>query len=242
MDNEAITTWQNRVRDELKNIFSFWIKYTIDNENGGFVAQIDNDLKIDKNAARGLIQNARILWTFAKANRFDGNEKYLDIAQRAYDYLNKYFWDSEFGGAFWSLDRQGNPVDSKKRVYGQAFYIYGLAEYYMCTEFVPALERAQEVFRLMEDNTYDVENGGYFETYERDWSLAEDLRLSEKDMNEKKSMNNHLHVLEAYTNLYRVWKDDVVEKKLGEMIEVFSEHIIAPQPAHYKLFFAESCN
>ncbi len=242
MENNAVTEWQNAVRGELNNILSFWLKYGLDNDYGGFISRMNNDLEVDTTAPRGLIQNARILWTFARANRFDGGEKYLDVAQRAYDYLNKYFWDAEFGGMFWSLDRRGSPVDDKKRVYGQAFYIYGLAEYYMCTQFAPALERAREVFTLIEQYTCDTENGGYFETYNRDWTLADDLRLSDKDMNEAKSMNNHLHVLEAYTNLYRVCKEDIVERKLRELIQVFLDRIIDPRTAHFRLFFDPAWN
>ena len=122
MTKKDIETFQKRVKSELyENIIPFWQKHTVDNEFGGFAGQVGRDLKIDKHANKGLILNARILWTFAAMYRFDANPKYLELAKRAYDYLNSYFWDIRFGGMFWQVDYRGQCADDSKKIYGQAF-------------------------------------------------------------------------------------------------------------------------
>jgi mannobiose 2-epimerase len=159
------------------------------------------------------------------------------MARRAFDYLNNHFWDRSKGGAFWLLDSRGNPIDDKKKIYGQAFYIYALSEYYQAFEDSSALERAMEMFGLIEKNSHDQVYGGYIEVCNRDWSVAEDLRLSDKDMNEQKSMNNHLHLLEAYTNLYRIRQDALLRERLIEIIDIFDKRIIETATGHMNHFF-----
>ena len=202
---KTIQQFSAAVRDELENdLVPFWMERVIDPEHGGFIGQMSNDGTIDPEAPKGLILNTRILWTFSALYRFYQDSRFRETAQLAYDYLEAYFRDTSFGGVFWLLDYKGHPLDNKKKIYGQAFYIYALAEFYQAFEDSSALERAGEMFDLIETHSRDRTYGGYIEVCNRDWSFAEDLRLSDKDMDEKKSMNNHLHLLEAYTNLYRI--------------------------------------
>ena len=165
---------------------------------------MSNDLRIQDDAPKGLILNARILWSFSAFYRYTQDDEDRVLARRAYEYLTERFLDQQHGGYFWELDPAGNVLDDKKKIYGQAFCIYALAEYYRTFNEPAALKQAIDVFDLIEAHASDSQYGGYFEVMSRDWRPCEDMRLSDKDMNEKKSMNNHLHVLEGYTNLVRV--------------------------------------
>jgi mannobiose 2-epimerase len=223
----------------LNNILPFWLKNTIDNKFGGFKGRIANDLTSAPRADKGLILNARILWTFSKAYSVYRDPVYLATARRAFEYLCAAFWDNEFGGLYWMVDFEGHPSDTKKRIYGQAFTIYALAEYYDASGNPEALLRAMRLVDQIESSSHDAANGGYFETYERDWRPAGDQRLSDVDMDEKKSMNTHLHMLEAYATLLGVHEESTVRNRLRELIEIFLQHILNTETHHFTLFFDE---
>lgn len=228
--------------DLLQNILPFWIRNVPDDENGGFYGRITNDQQIDKTAEKGAILNARILYTFSAAYRLYNNKLYKAIANRAYEYIMNHFVDREYGGVFWSVDYQGNPLVTKKQFYALAFVIYALSEYFKINKEEKVLNEAIEIFNIIEEKALDKVNGGYIEALDRKWKPLADMRLSAKDMNVAKSMNTHLHIIEAYTNLYRIHKDEKLHNKLVELYDLFSKHIIDPASNHLILFFDEKWN
>ena len=192
------------VREVLEsNILPFWMDRMQDYEHGGFYGRIDGNNVLHKDADKGAILNARILWTFSAAYRVLGNQEYLEVARRAKDYFLEHFIDHEYGGVYWSLDYNGQPKDTKKQFYAIAFAIYGLSEYVLATGDNEALEQAIQLYHCIEEHALDHEHNGYIEAMTRDWQLISDMRLSTLDANYPKSQNTHLHILEAYTNLLR---------------------------------------
>ncbi len=238
--NQLINQLRNEMRSELENnILPFWMNKMEDNEEGGFYGQITGEDELKPEASKGAILNARILWTFSSAYRLLKKPEYLKTATRAKRYLIDRFYDPEYGGIYWELDYKGNPLDTKKQIYAIGFAIYGLSEYARATSDAEALEYAQRLFEVIEQHSFDPVQNGYLEALTRDWQPIEDMRLSDKDENEKKTMNTHLHILEPYTNLYRVWKDERLERQLRNLIEVFITRILDPQTGHLNLFFEE---
>jgi mannobiose 2-epimerase len=178
------------------------------------------------------------LWTFSAAFCLNPNPKYKEMAYRAYEFFPKFI-DEESGGVYWMLDYKGNLLETKKQVYAQGFAIYALTEFYQAFKVPEALNEAINLYKLLEEHAFDKEQNGYFEAYSREWQLLEDLRLSDKDANEKKTMNTHLHVLEAYTNLYRVWKDKGLYIQLKNLLNIFLNVIVNRSTGHLNLFFDE---
>ncbi len=237
MNEQLIKLFRSHVRQELnEHIIPFWLRHLIDEKNGGFIGWMSNDLVVDENAAKGLILNARLLWTFSALARFSGEDRCLEMAHYAYQTLIRDFWDYRYGGAFWSIHK-GKPQCSQKKIYGQAFLIYGLAEYFQLTENPQCLAHAKELFDLIETSAWDKKKGGYFEVAEQDWTLSDKQQLSKEDLVAPKSMNTHLHILEAYTNLYVVWKSPHLERQLDHLLEIFCRHIVDPETNHFRLFF-----
>ena len=125
------------------------MNHDVDREKGGIYGLVDTTRTADKNSPRSCVLNARILWTFSAALNALGST-YFETADRAFAYLMDKFWDREDGGLFWMLDCHGDPVSTRKQIYGQAFGIYGLAEFHRATGSVTALERAMQLFQLIE--------------------------------------------------------------------------------------------
>lgn len=236
MDRKAL---RDSIERELyDNLLPFWRERSIDRERGGFVSMMDINGTLDQNAPRGLVLNARLLWTFSALYRGLGNERDLTLAHRARDCLETFFRDRENGGYVWQVDPDGNPLDCSKKIYGQAFCIYALSEYFEASGDNDALKAALDLRERLERDARDSIHGGYIEVLSADWSAAEDLRLSDKDMNVAKSMNNHLHILEAYTNLQRVYPDRSVAERLRELIGLFGSRMLSSY-GHFDLFFDE---
>lgn len=228
-------------KELVENILPYWINNMSHASGDGFYGRIDGHDRLDPSAPVGGIMTARILWTFASAYRVLGNPEYLKVALRAKNLIINKFYDAEFGGTYWALDAEYRPLDTKKQIYAIAFAIYGLSELNRATGDAEALEYAVRLFHSIEDHSFDKEKDGYFEAFTRSWEQIEDMRLSDKDANESKTMNTHLHVIEAYTCLYRVWKDPLLETRLRGLINIFDKYILDSN-GHLKLFFDDDWN
>jgi len=243
VDQSTLRTYARRIEAELRgNILPFWMQHAIDRERGGFYGEISNDLRVDRDAPRGALLTSRILWTYSAAYRRYGDPAYREMADRAYEDLIARFWDETYSGLYWAIDADRQPVNTRKQIYGQAFGIYSLSEYCLATGSEPALERAVALFGDIEANSYDPHRGGYLEAFTRQWTLEEDLRLSEVDLNEAKSMNTHLHVLEAYASLMRAWASPELARKQRALLRVIVERIVDPATYHTRPFFDQRWN
>lgn len=220
-----------------KNILRFWLDKMVDQKHGGFYGRIDGHEHLHADAEKGAILNARILWAFSAAYRVLGNKTYLEAATRAKRYIIDHFIDPEYGGVYWSLDCNGKPLDTKKQFYAIGFAIYGMSEYARATGDAEALKVAIDLYRCIEEHALDREYNGYIEAMTRDWQPIADMRLSELDANYPKSQNTHLHIIEPYANLYRVWKSEELKASLHNLIDIFTDRILNPETHHLDLFF-----
>lgn len=225
----------------LRDILSWWANEMPDNQNGGFLAKIGGDGTRFPMSEKGVVLNTRILWTFSKAINNDFHQ-YRFTADRAYHFISRYFIDQENGGLYWMLNHRGIPTNPRKQIYAQAFGIYSFTEYYLATGSEKALEKALALFEFLENVAYDKRKDGYLEAFSRDWSPIEDLRLSVKDANNSKTMNTHLHILEAYTNLYRCLPSLEVRTTLIRLIHIYCDRFIDLNNGRLKLFFDDDWN
>ncbi len=256
-----LINYKNEVKQELKNILDYWMEFAPDKINGGFFGKINDENIVCPMAPKGAVLNARICWTFAAAYNQTGQQQYLDMADRAYNYLVEYFVDKEYGGTYWSVDFKGQPLDTKKQIYALTFLQYACSEYQKCSFYAgekllsesqslqasaainkPAVtpkELSIQLYKLIELHSFDKAKGGYYEAFTKDWKPLADMRLSEKDANEQKTMNTHLHVLESYTNLYRIWPDEKLKESIWLLLAKFATQIYNAGTHHLQLFFNE---
>lgn len=224
----------------VDHILPYWMRYAVDEARGGFVGHVDAHNLPDADAPRGAVLNARILWTFSAAYHRFGTPVYREMADRAAAYVMGPFMDREYGGVYWSIHPDGTPHEARKHVYAQSFAIYGLVEHFRATRNAASLEAAVDLFHLVERHAADPLHGGYDEAFARDWTLLDDLRLSEVDDAERRSMNSHLHILEAYTHLYRVYPDALLKERLLHVLDLLAGYVVNPATGHLWCFLDET--
>lgn len=239
---QRFSDYKNEFSAELVNIADWWVSNTLDEKHGGFIGETDNELNHDLSADKSLVLNTRILWFFSEAADLLGEAKYREMAERAYHYLIEHFRDNEHGGYVWQVDYQGSKVSTRKQVYGQSFVIYALSAYYHLTKQQSVLDEANIIFELLEKHAFDRVQGGYFEAFTQDWQPIDDLRLSEKDLNHPKTMNTHLHVLEAYTGLHRINPTEDTRNALERVLTYFENNMIDQNTQHLRMFLDNECN
>ena len=206
-----------------------------DDEFGGYYGYKSYDLSIDKEAVKGCILNSRILWFFSNAYMTLKDESLLKEAEHAYDFMTKSCLDNENGGIFWAIKYNGEPEDTMKHTYNQAFAIYALSSYYAASGNKEALDKAFDLYNVIEKCCKD--NIGYLEALDIKFNIIANDALSENGVMADRTMNTLLHVFEAYTELYRVSKNEEVKGKLVEILNVFADKVYNPELHRQEVFF-----
>ncbi len=223
------------IRSHLTDcIIPFW-KRLRDDENGGYYGYMDYELQVDKRAVKGCILNSRITWFFSNAYLVLRDESLLAEARHGYEFMRKYCVDQEKGGVYWSVDYDGTPKDTTKHTYNQAFSIYALSSYYDASGDENARETAMELFHIIESRCTD--EIGYKEAFDREFREIRNDKLSENGVIAEKTMNTLLHVLEAYTELYRVTGDTAVKERLKWILDTIAQKIYNPKLHRQEVFF-----
>ena len=233
-----LDTYGRQVEQELlTNILPFYEQFCVDEEWGGFYGRVDNDGTIHPDASKGLVQHSRLLWTYAHAFRTFAHPIYRHLAEHALDFLLAHFWDDEFGGFFWLVDAQGRSLARRKMIYGQAFAVYGFSEYSLATGDKKSLDTAVSLYHLLEARARDPIHQGYFDAFNQAWVATPEINVDLASGPVTKTMNTHLHLLEAYTNLYRAWPDKQLQQSLQQLIRLHLVHIVNEQSGHLSLHF-----
>lgn len=227
-----------KVEDEIRHhILPYWVVNSSDNVNGGFIGRMDYAGKIDFRADKAIILNTRILWTFSAAYRIYGDAQYLQLAQKAYQYLKNYFMDEADGGVFWSVKYDGKPSETTKYLYGQAFSLFAISEFALIDSESKGYDCALDLYNLIENKCYKKEYNGYQEVFNRDWSALKGVPLGDDTETSRHSLNTHLHLLEAYANLYRMQPRMDLAERLKNLIELHIEIMYDPEIRHFYNFF-----
>lgn len=225
----------NEIRNELVNhIIPFWDSLE-DKERGGFYGFMDNGLNLDKDGEKGVILHSRILWFYSNCYLTLKDEKCLEKAKGCYEFMSKYCVDRENGGVYWMMNADGSVKDDMKHTYCQAFFVYALSSYYDASGDKSALELAMDIFNTIEEKCTD--DVAYLEAMSRTWELVENDALSENGLMADKTMNTTLHLLEAYTELYRVSKDEKVLSRLKFQTRIFLDKIFYEEDDRLLVFF-----
>lgn len=230
--------------EEIKNhleysLIPFWAKL-MDSENGGFYGMLDYDLNLDKKSMKGCILNSRIMWFFSEAYLLLKNEELLDYAKHAYLFLKDKCLDEENGGVYWSVNYKGLPYDTVKHTYNQAFAIYALAAYYKASKDEEALQLAEAIYELIEDKCKD--EGGYLEAFDETFHPVSNGKLSENGVMAERTMNTLLHIMEAYTELYRVSRREDVRENLIWILNIFRDKVYNKEKCRQEVFFDKEYN
>ena len=222
---------------DLESLTSWWCDYGYDSENSRFYAEVSNENIPNNKAPYVIIQRTRLLWYFSVLSQLKEFDHYRNYADLLYEELINNFYDKSRGGFYWEVDASFNLLNDRKQIYAQAFAIYALSEYHSLSGNSKALNIALDTFDLIETHAWDLDMSGYIEALDSDWKMLTDFRLSSKDMNEPKSMNTHLHLLEAYTTLSRVSKISKVATSLERLLKLYATQFFNSDTGHFELFF-----
>jgi cellobiose epimerase len=235
-----------------REVLDVWFPRTVDNEHGGFQANFSREWKPYGKATKFSVFQGRMTWISSQIveRRPARKEQYLPYVTHGVDYLTGTLWDKEKGGFYWGLSETGeiSPLYTDgKQLYGISFVIYGLASAYQATKDPRALEYAQKGFQWIEEHAHDAKNGGYFEYLTRDgypYEAHPETGIVQRAGGSGfpagyKSMNTHIHLLESLSQLYEVWKDDLLRQRVQEILTIIRDKICV-DPGAMNLYFTNA--
>lgn len=211
-----------------ENILPFWLAQQ-DKDHGGFYGKVTIDLDCDPYAPKGGVMMSRFLWSFSHSYDLLQNKEYKTAADHAYSFLIDTLWDKENGGIYWFVDSSGETLNTIKHVYAQAFAIYGLSEYVKIVPTSEALRYAKKLYHLIEEKAYNSDTKGYEEEFDQTWHQKDLTQVATENPEVHYTTNTLLHLLEAYTNLYTVWKNDHLLERIKHLLTLFTQHIYHSQ-------------
>ncbi len=216
MNKNELQNYRKEAYDHLTNeLLPFWITRMRDTQNGGFLTHFDENGKDTGEDEKSLIAQTRCLYTVSSAHRAGYGEGTLaELATHGVDFILDKMWDPKHGGFYWMLDRKGNVKIDQKIVYGLSFAIYSLSEYTLATGDQRGIEYARKTFDLIQKYGVDTYYGGYFEMFSRDWLLAG----GGPGGGDRKTLDVHMHLMEAFTTLYECSREEIHRRKLEEDI------------------------
>jgi len=229
------------------DILDAWFPRSIDKEHGGFHTHFARDWKWLPGDGKGSVIQGRMTWVASQVVLREPQLKaqYLPYVQQGVSFLENTMWDKKYGGFYWKLDDNGQVskgFTDEKHLYGVGFGIYGLAAAYKATGDEKALDLAKEAFHWMDAHAHDSVHGGYFELLDREGKPVVpnvpdgQVQIDEIGPIGYKSMNTHIHLMEAFTELYQVWPDPTLRARLEEMLGIVRDKICV-QPGAMNLFF-----
>jgi len=223
----AIEAYQKECQNHLQNeLLPFWLKRAKDEKNGGLLTHFDKNGDDTGEDEKSMLGQARSIYSYASAyrNGYGGHDT-ADLAKCGVDFLIDKMWDTTFGGFYWMTDRKGNVKIDEKILYGHSFIIYSLSEYTLATGDVRGIEFAEKTFDLIQKHCVDTHYGGYFEMFQRNW----DLKGPGAAGGDRKTLDVHMHLMEAFTTLYECSGKEVHRRKLFEIIELITDKILHPK-------------
>lgn len=224
---EKIESWLLEVQDHFRDeLLPFWMTHGVDTESGGFLTYLDRNGRPTGDTVKTLVCQTRMIYTFSSVHRAGfGEGKALEIAERGLDFLLDHFWDDKHGGWFWTTERDGTPINVGKIGYGHTLAMYALSEYGMASGDLRGMEWAVKTYEVLQSLAADVLNGGYYEFFERDWQKKPPGRGG----GDRKSFDVHMHMMEAFTNLYEASGAAIYHERTREVIELIFRYMMHPE-------------
>lgn len=215
-----------------------WYPRSIDTVYGGFITAYNYDFTPAANQDKMIVTQARHVWTCSKAaERYPEQAYFLTAAAHGFRFLRDVMWDATYGGFYTLVDQTGKVTSANKEAYGNAFGIYALAAYYHASGDTAALRLAQQAFYWLDRHAHDAQYKGYFQHLQRDGTPIRRSAStpSTSDLGYK-DQNSSIHLLEAFTELYSVWKDELLRSRLQEMLLLVRDVMFTPR-GYLQLFF-----